>query len=566
MDEYKAFEDRVNTLIQLTDQTSEILSKTFSTPPHLVMQNLDQLNKDLNQINDHLKQIVDKNNKLQALIKIDQVINSSLELKVVLQIVMDTIVALINAERGFLMLRNRKGKLKTYIARNWEQESIHPSEFALSRTIVTRVMTNGEPVLTTNAQEDPRFGEEESVIAYKLRSILCVPLKVKDNLTGVIYADNRIHTGIFTEYELDILTAFSNQAAVAIENARLFESLRRTLSEVTQLKNLMDNIFSSIASGVLTADIEDKITLCNQAAEKILGHSNSELVGYRIESVLAFLGSDLIEQINNVRKSDRHIIGLETNPVLPKRGPVSISFNLSPLKDADQNIEGVAIVLEDLTEKKRLQAQRRLFEKMVSPAIIDQLNPDKLQLGGKRTEITTLFVDIRGFTHFSEGINPELLVTILNKYLAATAEAILNRGGTIDKFIGDGIMAWFNAPIPQPDHTLRAIYTALDIKKSIKRLQETLSDEFRLSMGAGIHFGEAVLGLIGTEQRMEYTAIGDSVNTAKRIQESAVAGQILISHEAYQQVREQITVRSLEPIAVKGKKQLLTVYELLTAI
>lgn len=566
MDEYKAFEDRVNTLIQLTDQTSEILSKTFSTPPHLVMQNLDQLNKDLNQINDHLKQIVDKNNKLQALIKIDQVINSSLELKVVLQIVMDTIVALINAERGFLMLRNRKGKLKTYIARNWEQESIHPSEFALSRTIVTRVMTNGEPVLTTNAQEDPRFGEEESVIAYKLRSILCVPLKVKDNLTGVIYADNRIHTGIFTEYELDILTAFSNQAAVAIENARLFESLRRTLSEVTQLKNLMDNIFSSIASGVLTADIEDKITLCNQAAEKILGHSNSELVGYRIESVLAFLGSDLIEQINNVRKSDRHIIGLETNPVLPKRGPVSISFNLSPLKDADQNIEGVAIVLEDLTEKKRLQAQRRLFEKMVSPAIIDQLNPDKLQLGGKRTEITTLFVDIRGFTHFSEGINPELLVTILNKYLAATAEAILNRGGTIDKFIGDGIMAWFNAPIPQPDHTLRAIYTALDIKKSIKRLQETLSDEFRLSMGAGIHFGEAVLGLIGTEQRMEYTAIGDSVNTAKRIQESAVAGQILISHEAYQQVREQITVRSLEPIAVKGKKQPLTVYELLTAI
>lgn len=566
MDEYKAFEDRVNTLIQLTDQTSEILSKTFSTPPHLVMQNLDQLNKDLNQINDHLKQIVDKNNKLQALIKIDQVINSSLELKVVLQIVMDTIVALINAERGFLMLRNRKGKLKTYIARNWEQESIHPSEFALSRTIVTRVMTNGEPVLTTNAQEDPRFGEEESVIAYKLRSILCVPLKVKDNLTGVIYADNRIHTGIFTEYELDILTAFSNQAAVAIENARLFESLRRTLSEVTQLKNLMDNIFSSIASGVLTADIEDKITLCNQAAEKILGHSNSELVGYRIESVLAFLGSDLIEQINNVRKSDRHIIGLETNPVLPKRGPVSISFNLSPLKDADQNIEGVAIVLEDLTEKKRLQAQRRLFEKMVSPAIIDQLNPDKLQLGGKRTEITTLFVDIRGFTHFSEGINPELLVTILNKYLAATAEAILNRGGTIDKFIGDGIMAWFNAPIPQPDHTLRAIYTALDIKKSIKRLQETLSDEFRLSMGAGIHFGEAVLGLIGTEQRMEYTAIGDSVNTAKRIQESAVAGQILISHEAYQQVREQITVRSLEPIAVKGKKQLLTVYELLSAI
>lgn len=563
MDENISLDIQVNNLIKLTNQTLEILRKTFSTPPHLVIQNLGELIRDLNRIQDHINQIEDKNNKLQALIKIDQVINSSLELKIVLQIVMDTIVALINAERGFLMLRNRKGKLKTYIARNWEQESIHPSEFALSRTIVSRVMAEGEPVLTTNAQKDPRFGDEESVIAYKLRSILCVPLKVKEKLTGVIYTDNRIHTGIFTQHELDLLSAFSNQAAVAIENARLFDSLRHTLSEVTQLKNLMDNIFSSIASGVLTADTDNKITLCNQAAENILGQRSSDLVGYSIDSALAYLGSDIIEKINKAKKSDRHIIGLESNPILPKRGPVTISLNLSPLKDADQSTEGVAIVLEDLTEKKRLEAQRRLFERMVSPAVIEQLDPYKLQLGGKRTEITILFVDIRGFTGFSEGINPEFLVTVLNKYLATAAEAVLIRGGTIDKFMGDGIMAWFNAPIPQSDHTLRAIRAALDIKQSINRLQETLSHEFRLSIGAGIHFGEAVLGLVGTEKRMEYTAIGDSVNTAKRIQENAAAGQILISSRAYEQVSEHINVRQLEPISVKGKRQPLTVYELI---
>ena len=161
------------------------------------------------------------------------------------------------------------------IARNWEQESINASEFAISRTVINRVVNEGQPVLTTNAQEDPRFGGQESIIAYNLRSILCVPLKVKDDVIGVIYADNRIRAGIFTEAERNLLTAFANQAAVAIENARLFESVRRTLAEVTELKNLMDNVFASIASGVITADIEDQITLCNRAAGEILGQDGS---------------------------------------------------------------------------------------------------------------------------------------------------------------------------------------------------------------------------------------------------------------------------------------------------
>jgi GAF domain-containing protein len=110
-----------------------------------------------------------------------------------------------------------------------------------------------------------------SVVAYSLRSILCVPLKVKNELIGLIYADNRIRSGIFTENARDLLTAFANQAAVAIDNARLFSSLKHTLAEVIELKSLMDNIFASIASGVITADIQDQITLCNRAAETFWG-------------------------------------------------------------------------------------------------------------------------------------------------------------------------------------------------------------------------------------------------------------------------------------------------------
>ena len=503
-----------------------------------------------------------------ALNDVIQAINSSLDLNEVLRIVMDNMVRLTQAERGFLMLRNERGELVTHIARNWEQESIDPSEFAVSRTVIDRVVSDGQPVLTTNAQEDPRFGGQESIIIYNLRSILCVPLKVKGELTGVIYADNRIREGIFTEAERDLLVTFANHAGVALENARLFESVRRTLAEVSELKSLMDNVFSSIVSGVITADIEHKINLCNRAAQTILGRAQEELVGLTLDEVLTpTLGerttSELFQEIEDIRRTDQHIVGREYDLNLPDRGPVSLSLNLSPLKDATEETQGVAIVVDDLTEKKRLEAQTRLFERMVSPVVIRQLDPNKLQLGGKRSEITVLFADIRGFTSFSEHVNPEQLVSVLNRYLAAAAEAVLAQEGTIDKFLGDAIMAWFNAPIPQPDHTFRAVKAALFLRETVEGLYKELPKVSHLAFGVGIHYGEAVLGLIGTERRLEYTAISDSVNTAKRIQENSAKNQILISREAYERVMDEVEARQHASMLVKGKSQPVEVYEVL---
>lgn len=551
-------------LTQMTEQIRESLVRSDYRIPPGILETLTQLSSSINYLKQKLQQREDERHNLLALADIGQVVNSSLELSDVLRIVMDTIVRLTGAERGFLMLReDGTHQLATRIARNWEQESIDSSEFAVSRTVINRVAADGQPVLTTNAQEDPRFGKQESIIVYNLRSILCVPLKVKDEITGVIYADNRIRAGIFTESDRKLLTAFANHAAVAIENARLFESVRATLAEVTQLKNLMDNVFSSIASGVVTADIDDKITMCNRATETILGKSACDMVGNTINELLPPISPDLARHVAEVRQTDQHLVGLEYTPVLPERGQVSLSLNLSPLKDAAENTQGVAIVMEDLTEKKRLEGQRRLFGRMVSPAVIEQLNPDELHLGGKRTQITTLFADVRGFTSFSEKVDPEQLVSVLNCYLAAAADAVLAEVGTIDKFMGDSIMAWFNAPIPQPDHTLRAVRAALRILDSVFSLHCQFPPEFHLSYGVGIHFGEAVLGLVGTETRLEYTAIGDSVNTAKRIQENASGGQILISAEAFAQVAKQVKVRLVEPVTAKGKSRPVIVYEVL---
>jgi PAS domain S-box-containing protein len=550
------------------EKTAEKIYASFQTAcqtlPHGTIESLNQLLSGLARINQQVSQHEEERTNLSALADIGQVVNSTLELSEVLRVVMDTIVRLTRAERGFLMLRDNnlpESPLTVRIARNWEMESIDSSELELSHTVINRVVAEGSPILTTNAQSDPRFTNQESIIAYNLRSILCVPLKVKGEVTWVIYADNRIHSGIFTETERELLTAFANQAAVAIENARLFESVRTTLAEVTGLKNLMDNVFASIASGVITADINDTITLCNRATERILDQKAGDMVGSSLENVLLPLASELSLHIANVRRTSQHMVGLEFTPTLPKRGPVTLSLNLSPLIDADQSTQGVAIVMEDLTERKKLEAQRRLFGRMVSPAVIEQLNPNELHLGGNRAVITTLFVDMRGFTSFSEITEPEQLVSILNRYLAAAAEAILSQQGTIDKFLGDAVMAWFNAPIPQPDHTYRAVCAALAIRDAVRLQHEHLPPEYRLSFGVGIHYGEAVLGLVGTEARLEYTAIGDSVNTAKRIQENSAPEQILISAEAYDRVSHKVIAHLVEPIIAKGKRQPIEVFE-----
>jgi class 3 adenylate cyclase len=233
------------------------------------------------------------------------------------------------------------------------------------------------------------------------------------------------------------------------------------------------------------------------------------------------------------------------------------------LKDASEATQGIAIVLDDLTERKKLEAQRRLLRRMVSPAVLDQIDPSSLEIGGKKVDITALFADVRGFTAYSEKHSPEDLVAVLNRYLAACAEAVLEHEGTVDKFLGDAIMAWYNAPLPQPDHTLRAVKSALAIRGAVARLHKELPREAHLDFGIGIHYGDAVLGWIGSEKRLEFTAIGDCVNTTKRIQENAAKNQILVSSTAFARVREAVDARPFTPLSVKGKTQPIEVFEVL---
>lgn len=497
--------------------------------------------------------------ELDALFGICQAISSSLDLTEVLNEVMDQIIRLTGAERSFLMLVDPDtSELEFRAARNMDRETIASSSFEISRGIVNHVANSGKPIVTTNAQMDPRFKAHESVIGYNLRSILCVPLRVRGRVTGVIYADNRILTGLFSDRDRDLLTAFAGQAAVTIENARLFQT-------ITDAKALMDNIFASITSGVITTDVEEQITLFNRAAERVLRVPATAIIGSHFADALPELADALGSMIDQVKTYGESVVEYESDILLPDSGRVNLRTSLSPLKDVHEERQGIAIVIDDITEQRRLESRYQLFQRYLPPAVIERLpnDPYELKLGGQRQEITSLFADIRGFTDFSRQHDPETLVDVLNQYLAVGGEAVLDEEGTLDKIMGDCVVAFFNAPLAQTDHVLRAVRAALKIQEGIAQLHQRIPPSYRLEYGVGINVGDAVVGNVGTAQQMNYTAIGSSVNLARRLQEVAAPGQILLSRTAYQRVQEHVEVQSLPPIKVAGFNEPIMVYELL---
>ena len=209
-------------------------------------------------------------------------------------------------------------------------------------------------------------------------------------------------------------------------------------------------------------------------------------------------------------------------------------------------------------EKRRVTST---FKRYVAPEIVNEIlkeGSEALELGGKLTDIAVLFVDVRGFTTMSEQLQPRQVVEILNRYLTLIADCILKNGGTLDKFVGDAAMAFWGAPLPQEDYVMRAVQAAADMVTGSQALSRELMERFgrTVSFGVGIHVGDAVVGNIGSPQRMDYTAIGDTVNTAARLEANAPGGTIYISREVADRLKGRLRVTSLgNSIKLKGKAE-----------
>lgn len=219
--------------------------------------------------------------------------------------------------------------------------------------------------------------------------------------------------------------------------------------------------------------------------------------------------------------------------------------------------------IQENIEKKRVTA---VFTKYMEPRLVQKLlegGQAALRLGGEKKRISILFVDIRGFTTMSEHLEPSEVVGILNEYLNLCADAIFRYQGILDKYIGDAAMALFGALLDDEDHALKAVKTALYMQEKAKELSENLEEKYgrSVSFGIGVNTGYAIVGNIGASHRLDYTAIGDAVNTAARLESNAKAGQILISKSTYERVKESIVTEPMGLLKVKGKEEEVEVYQ-----
>lgn len=366
--------------------------------------------------------------RLSALYEASKHIISGFDLEERLNLVMDAAIEVLQAERGFLMLKNEQtGDLEIMVKRKIGGEELN--ELSLSMSVANEVAATGESQIASNAVKDPKLRDRGSIILHKIISIMCTPLKIEDRVLGVIYLDNRLTEDAFNESDQELFFAFASLAAIAIENARLFQRI--------------------------------------QYEEKV----------------------------------------------------------------------------------------RNTMSRNLSTPVVEMLmqNPEDWKPGGTLQRVTVLFSDIRGFNTMSAHMTPEDTMDMLNIYFDEMSRIIFEHQGTLDKFLGDGIMAIFGAPFSYGDDADRAALTAINMIKRIHVLNEHARVDGKqiFDVGIGINTGMAIAGNVGNLDQMNYTVIGRMVNTADRLTSVAKKNQILISRETRESIQAEIEVVDIGLVKTK---------------
>ena len=387
-------------------------------------------------------QEIEKSNRiLKVLTKVAETLIAVRPVEEVLHQVMDIVFEHMPADRGFLMLEeeSQAGRLVPMVVKH-RTPGGGEARITVSKTIADRVMHDRVSILTSDAMVDPRFGAGDSIRFHGIRSAMCAPLWLKDQVIGIIHVDSPMLTNCFTVNDLDLLTALANYAAVAVERARLNQKI---VAEERKRERLGRFLSPQVASRILAA---------------------SDTTG-------AELGAPELR------------------------------------------------------------------------------------------EVSVLFADISGFTSMSERMSPSSVALLLNDYLSRMTDVIFKYEGTLDKYIGDAIMAVFGAPIDMPDHAERAIRTALEMQERLAEWNAERKEGPAFRVRIGINSGKAMAGEIGSVNKKEYTVLGDTVNIASRLESSvAKPGTVVVGENTYRMVEGRFEFQPLGSFSLKGKEKEVLVF------
>ncbi|MEG4106510.1 GAF domain-containing protein [Microcoleus sp. S13_C5] len=511
---------------------------------------------------------------------------SSLDLEDTLKRVMDQAKELMNADRSTLWLIDEdKDELWTKIP---TADSVKELRIPRTAGFAGIVAESGEPLLIPfDVYNDPRAETSKKTdqqTDYRTCSMLCMPVFNADHkLIGVTQLVNKKKQGEYPPYnpedwphapeqwkasfnrnDLQFMEAFNIQAGVALQNAKLF-------AEVKQQEQRQKDMLHALTNGVISTDKKGNIVATNPSAKKLLGVSDAELAeGQSLRELIKLEKGDFTKwfdaSLSPEGDKDRQQYYPDQVLLSCEAKSQSINLSINSMTDATDpsKVNGALVVMEDISKEKQV---KNLMYRYMTPEVAEALLASGDDgLGGKRKNVSVLFSDIRSYTTLTEKLQAEQVVVMLNKYFEVMVDVVFEYGGTLDKYIGDALMAVFGSPAPLEDHAWCAMQTAVKMReKLILFNQERMAnEELPISIGMGVHSDEVVSGNIGSSKRMELTSIGDGVNLASRLEGASkqYGTDLIISDNTYRDYADRLYVRELDFITVKGKSEPVIVYEL----
>jgi len=514
---------------------------------------------------------------------------SSLDLDETLKRVMDEAKKLMNADRSTLWLLDRDhNEIWTKIEN--DDGSLKELRISIGVGFAGQVAESGDVLIIPFDLYDHPDSETskklDQVNHYRTCSLLCMPVFADGELIAVTQLVNKKKQGEFPPYDSsqwpeapecwkasfnrtdqDFMEVFNIQAGVALKNAKLF-------AQVKQQEQTQRDMLRSLTNGVISVDKNGIIIAANESAKELIGFSPDAYLEGRSVRELVNLEKgefdywiDMALEAKDDKSRQQYYPDLTLQQVTGQEQH-SINLSINTIADAVDcdHVSGVLVVMEDISDEKRLKLT---MSRYMSEEVARQLfeNPDAAKMGGDLKEVSVLFSDIRSYTTLTESMTAEEVVELLNQYFEAMVDAVFQYKGTLDKYIGDAIMAVYGSPLPLAEHQWMAVQTAVEMRQRLKdfnelRMQKGLPE---IRIGIGLNSDKVISGNIGSSKRMEFTAIGDGVNLGSRLESaSKIYGtDIVLSEYTYEPCADRIWSRELDRIRVKGKHQPVRIYDLM---
>lgn len=507
-------------------------------------------------VEDLEKQLLKKNQdlnekylELETLLDLTNTINSLDDLNELFFNVLTLSSSILNSAKGVVLLKNDVSNIFDPV-----------SVFNIDEIKIKKQIFNTRSGFLSDLNKDKKsfiISQNNKFNHDLFDSTFCLvsPILYDKKLVGaIILFDKETRDGLcdFDKNDIKLLDAISMQTSIAYQNVKLLESLKKS-------NKLNENIMSSITTGIIEVNLFGEIEFINKEALRLLNREEEEVIGNHY--LIIFEKNDqLLELIQKVESEQERVFENEFE-LKSIRKKISVNLSCSPVFDEKKSFSGIVIALDDLSKINKVKST---FKKYVSKNIVDKLleNEDSLNLGGTESDITILFSDIRGFTSMSEKLSPTEIVKLLNKYFKSMIDVVFKYNGTLDKIVGDELMVLYGVPLKSEDDTDNAVITAIKMFEALDNFNDRIVKEGYkpFKIGIGINKGKAVSGNIGSEQQMNYTVIGDTINLGARLCSHAKSGEILISSSVKGVISDDYPFKKIPSIEVKGKSKPIDVW------